>query len=156
MKKLIITLALLIASPLFASQSELEGQIKRAGYKGLHEHGLAKFLYDVKHGDSLRDGMNKVFWSDISTKAKKADALFEAEQSIDGYIIYELFSFNNDEEITFTIAVPAQKGEMFLAGQMLRNRCHTFADTITFATAAGGGETIPLFKPVNTGICANK
>lgn len=154
MNKLIIILALLIASPLYASQSELEAQIIQAGYKGLHEHGLAKFLYDVKHGDSLRDGLNKVFWSDISDKAKKADALFEASQAIDGYIVYELMTFNDDEDITFTIAVPADKDEIFLTGQQLRDRCHAFADTITFGTASGGSETIPLFKPVNTGICA--
>ncbi len=123
------------------------------GYAGYAETGIARFLYKVKHHGGLKDGVGKVYWSDSTENDAKFDKKFEAAQIVDGFVLYNFSELNNDEFVEFTIAVPHDTSYYFLTGQTLRARCHSYAGNLEFATAIGGKEYIPLFKPVSSEIC---
>lgn len=154
MQKVILLLMLFLVAGV-ASSNNLESIVKKNGYAGLSELGIGRFLYKVKHEGGLGDGFNKVFWSDISDKDADVDERFEAIQIVDGYIIYEVSDWNGDELVEFTIAVPG-KESLYLTGQKLQHRCHSFEGNLKFEAALGGDIIIPLFKPVDKSICPGK
>lgn len=126
---------------------------KAAGYTGLHERGIARFLYKVKHGGSLEEGLGYVFWSGISDNEKRLDAKFEATQLIDGMVLYSLVEYTKNETIDFTIMVPDRSGGMFLEGQRLRDSCHTYTGNGRVTTVLGVERIIPIFEPLDKEIC---
>ena len=154
MRLLIVVLAMVLSAPVISGS--LNERLVNSGFKGLNKNGIAKFLYEVKHGESLATGLNMAFWSDQSDKTRKQDAMFEAAQLVDGYIIYKLFSSKGDEDIEFTIAVPSSGTDDFLTGMRLRDRCHSYTGNLKFTTGIGTDEIIPAFKPIRAAICPGK
>jgi len=124
-------------------------------FNGVYPKGIAAFLYSAKHEGSLNEGINYVFWSELSKKSKRQDKMFEATQLVDGYIIYELSDWHNDEAIDFTIAVLKNENDLFLKSQTLRNKCHIYTGNLEFKTLSGGTEIIPTFKPLPLSTCLN-
>jgi len=138
-----------------AERAVIDKAAKKAGYKGVFDIGIARFLYKVKHGAQLKDGLNYVFWSKISAKDAKADALFEAYQLVDEVIIYSLseYSSSQNELINFTIMVPKERDDLFLEGQHLRSACHAYTGNVEYVTIFGVKRTVPFFKPVCNEVC---
>lgn len=127
--------------------------VKKVGYKGVFDKGIALFLYKVKHGENLSDGLNYVFWSDISDRDAKLDAKFTASQMLDDNIIYDLAVYQSKETIEFTIIVPGKANELFLEGQMLRSNCHSFIGTAQYLTVLDVKRTVPIFEEIDKALC---
>lgn len=133
-----------------AKLNELDAIAIGEGFKGLNkEYGVARFLYFASKNGNLEDGLNQVFWSNLSQKDLKSDQKFKLSQVVDGLEIYQLDEWGGISNgwISLSIAVPAES--MPMEGQRLKHEFYIFEGNIEFSTVVGTTRIVQKFSPID-------
>lgn len=133
--------------------SALDANAKAKGFLGLDKRfGIGRFLYGAQRNGDLVEGLNRVFWTSISTTDSSVDKEFKLSQVVDGYQIYsftgwiQLGDLFDGNEISLAIAIPDTGLPM--QGQRLSAGFYAFKGNLTFKSASGANVIVQKFEPV--------
>ena len=128
--------------------SALDLAARDAGFNGLNmNYGVARFLYNASKEGTLADGIEQVFWTNLSAREARLDSKFKLSQVVDGWEIYELSEWSGDELVRLSIAIPGSRLPM--EGQQLRKGFYVFQGNMEFVTVTGGKRIVQKFSRVN-------